>query len=63
MFFHIHTAIWLEGYALIQQQFPLLHEMRRKPTGMVDHAVTGIIAVVFSHAQNLPNEPGIVLSL
>ena len=55
----IDSAVWTERNALFPEPRFLLIEKRGKPPRMIDHPVTGIVSVVFRHAQNLPHEPRI----
>ena len=44
------------------QQLPLPGEVRRKPPGVVDDAVAGIIAVIVGDAQHAADKAGIALT-
>ena len=55
----VDIPVWKKRNALFPEPRFLLIEKRGRPPRMIDHPVTGIVSVVFRHAQNLPHEPRI----
>ena len=61
MLFQIDMKRILHGNTLTLKKRTLLMPSRNKSSTVVDHAKTGILSVVFRHAENFTYKPGVFI--